>query len=86
MKNNYILLLVIILLSCNSPSNNKEPLNKKIEIAEIPTLNISEATRLAKLPLNCMEVEYPNRLGQTLGGIEDLQSPKNFAPFILWMF
>lgn len=80
MKNNYILLLVIILLSCNSPSKNKEPLNKKIEIAEIPTLNITEATRLAQLPLNCMEVEYPNKLGQTIGGIDDLKAPKELHP------
>ena len=80
MNNNYILILVFIILSCNSPSKDKEPLIKKIEIIEIPTLNISEATRLAQLPLNCMEVEYPNRLGQTLGGVEDLQSPKILHP------
>ena len=80
MKNYYILLLVLIILSCNPPSKDKELIIKKIEIAEIPTLNISEATRLAQLPLNCMEVEYPNKLGQTIGGSADLKAPKELHP------
>ncbi len=80
MKNFYILFLVFMVLSCNSLNEDKESLNMKIEIAEIPTLNITEATRLAQLPLNCMEVEYPNKLGQTIGGIDDLKAPKELHP------
>ena len=80
MKNIYILFFVFIVLSCNSRNKDKESPNMKIEIAEIPTLNITEATRLAQLPLNCMEVEYPNKLGQTIGGSEDLKAPKELHP------
>ena len=80
MKNNYILLLVFIVLSCNSCIEDKESKDKKIEIADIPMLNITEATRLAQLPLNCMDTEYPNKLGQTLGGSDDLKAPKELHP------
>jgi len=80
MKNIYILFFVFIVLSCNSLNKDKEPSNMKIEIAEIPTLNITEATRLAQLPLNCMEIEYPNKLGQTIGGSDDLKAPKELHP------
>ena len=80
MKNNYILLLVFIVLSYNSCSEDKESKDKKIEIADVPMLNIAEATRLAQLPLNCMDTEYPNKLGQTLGGSDDLKAPKELHP------
>ena len=80
MKNNYILLLVFIVLSFNSCSEDKESKDKKIEIADVPMLNVAEATRLAQLPLNCMDTEYPNKLGQTLGGSDDLKAPKELHP------
>jgi len=46
----------------------------------IPVLSLEQATRLSKLPLKCMDTEYPNKLGQTLGGDEDLKSPKTLHP------
>gem|GEM_PF-66654 len=45
-----------------------------------PTLSLKEANRLASLPYKCMQNEYPNKLGQVLGGIEDLDSPKELHP------
>ncbi|MCD6542968.1 MAG: DUF2891 domain-containing protein [Flavobacteriaceae bacterium] len=50
------------------------------EKLHIPELSLEQANRLSKLPLNCMFTEYPNRLGQTLGGEEDLRSPKSLHP------
>ena len=49
---------------------------------EIPLaiLNLTQAQRLVSLPINCAEVEFPNKLGQTIGGVEDLQSPKELHP------
>jgi hypothetical protein len=47
---------------------------------EITILNLVQANRLAQLPLHCMETEYPNRLGQTLGSDADLKSPKTLHP------
>ena len=80
MKNKYILFFVLIVLSCNSRNEDKESVNKKIETVEIPTLNKNEATRLAQLPLNCMDTEYPNKLGQTISGSDDLKAPKELHP------
>jgi hypothetical protein len=47
---------------------------------KIPELSLEQANRLSKLPIKCMNTEYPNRLGQTLGGTEDLRSPKSLHP------
>ena len=47
---------------------------------KIPELSLEQATRLSKLPLECMHTEYPNKLGQTLGSDEDLRSPRSLHP------
>lgn len=81
MKKLTILLLFVICLGCNT-TNKKEAasLEKSIEIVKAPTLDLTEANRLAQLPLHCMDTEYPNKLGQTIGGNEDLQPPKQLHP------
>lgn len=43
-------------------------------------LNLEEANKLAALPFACINTEYPNKLGQTLGGKNDLKSPKELHP------
>lgn len=81
MIKNYLNFFVfILLLNCNPSKEKKETNQTKVETKDIPVLNLQEANRLAKLPLNCMETEYPNRLGQTLGSNEDLLSPKELHP------
>ena len=74
-------LVFLIFFSCN---NTKEKTVKvdshSIEIVKTPILNLQEANRLAQLPLNCINVEYPNKLNQTIGGDDDLQSPKDLHP------
>jgi len=72
------ILLLFFICSCNSINDKKEEVS--IEQATIPVLNIVEANRLAELPLHCMEIEYPNKLNQVIGGDEDLQSPKTLHP------
>ncbi|MBT8385312.1 MAG: DUF2891 domain-containing protein [Bacteroidia bacterium] len=76
----YGIIIICFVLSCNSKSDREEKVVKKIEIAKIPELNLTEANRLVKLPLHCMNIEYPNKLGQTLGSNEDLQPPKVLHP------
>ena len=79
----YVLLVLIILFfNCNS-SEEKQENNipeKELDLASLPKLDIVEANRLAILPLHCMEIEYPNKLNQTIGGGDDLQSPKDLHP------
>lgn len=68
--------IVFALISCSQPEE-KQVIQEDSTPIE---LNLKEANRLSKLPLKCMDTEYPNRLGQTLSGEEDLQSPKQLHP------
>ena len=43
-------------------------------------LTQSNAEHLAKLPLKCIQQEYPNKTGQVLNSIEDAQGVKEFRP------
>lgn len=71
-------LIALLFIACNK-TETKEPVVKTKEI-QLATLNLEQAQRLVSLPINCVNVEFPNRLGQTLGGTEDLQSPKELHP------
>ncbi len=44
------------------------------------TLTLQQANHLAELPLACMQTEYPNKPGQTLGGSDDLGEPRELHP------
>lgn len=84
MKNNIIILIFLLCLACKQHGEKQaEPSTSAIvslEKVETPQLNLEQANRLAELPLACVGTEYPNRLGQTLGGDEDLQSPQQLHP------
>jgi hypothetical protein len=45
-----------------------------------PVLNLAQAQHLSQLPMDCVEVEYPNKLNQVIGSAEDLKSPKQLHP------
>jgi len=51
-----------------------------METVENPKLNLEQAKRLISLPIHCINTEYPNKLGQTIGSDADLQSPKSLHP------
>jgi hypothetical protein len=78
----FTLLILVLFLNCDQVRKEKQvqAVETKIEIAETPVLNLEQANRLAQLPLHCMDTEYPNKLGQTLGSDEDLLSPKTLHP------
>lgn len=50
------------------------------------TLNESQANQILSLPVHCLEVEYPNKLGQVLGSAADLKSPKQLRPIFYGCF
>ena len=75
---NTLLLFLFILIACN-PTEEKKAL-PEVETVETPKLNLEQAKRLIDLPIHCINTEYPNKLGQTIGGDEDLQSPKSLHP------
>lgn len=74
MKRNMTLLVSILLIFVGCDHNNLQD--------KIPTLNLTleEANRLAELPLHCMQVEYPNKLNQSLASEEYLKGPKVLHP------
>jgi len=88
-----LLFLLSILVSCNSPKEEKKVETKEktqTEMAvnqyEAPVFSIEEANKLIELPLHCVETEYPNKLGQTIGSDEDLQSPEALHPIFYGCF
>ncbi|CAM1368448.1 conserved hypothetical protein [Tenacibaculum sediminilitoris] len=79
MKKLYLLGLICLGVACKQvDSNNKTQIEAKEVMA--PELNLTQANKLAFLPVNCINVEYPNKLNQVIGGNEDLQSPKELHP------
>ena len=87
-----IVLLSTLLLACNTENSEKKtmaPPNDRnangvadpLEtIRTTPTLNLEQGNRLLQLPIHCVNTEYPNKLNQTIGGDEDLKSPKELHP------
>lgn len=53
---------------------------KKPAIQEPVRLTIDQANNLAELPLACLQNEYPNKPGQTLGTKEDIKEPHGLHP------
>ena len=84
-KNTLAILCLSIFFSCQeNPKSTTQKIEsevlKTVEQYPAPTLNLAEANRLAQLPLHCVEIEYPNKLSQTIGSQEDLQTPKTLHP------
>ncbi|MBE9549552.1 MAG: DUF2891 domain-containing protein [Proteobacteria bacterium] len=70
-KITYLLFIPLLILSYSSFASETEA---------SPKLNLVEANRLAQLPLDCMNTEYPNKLNQVIGGSSDLKSPSDLHP------
>lgn len=84
MKSLYALLFVASLWGCQSSKKEKNAAlvsnETPVVIAEIPKLDLTHANKLAELPLHCINIEYPNRLSQTLGDDNDLKTPHVLHP------
>ncbi|MCP4803460.1 MAG: DUF2891 domain-containing protein [Bacteroidetes bacterium] len=80
--NLFFILVVSCLYNCDSKKGKVKEISSvnTIKTELIPILNLNEANRLAKLPLYCMDKEYPNKLNQTIGSQLDLKSPKELHP------
>ena len=71
-----VIILAILLGSGCSTAQTEEIPGK----SEALNLSIGQASRLAMLPLACMQTEYPNKLGQVLGHAGDLGEPRDLHP------
>ena len=77
MKFFYTIFIIFFSLFCFSQTKNQKYISVNTSLKK---LTLTEANRLSVLPLHCMDTEYPNKLNQTIGSREDLQSPKALHP------
>jgi hypothetical protein len=68
-----------------SPSSWAQP-SPAGDATVVPRLTRAQADRLAELPLACLQQEYPNKLGQTLGSDADLADPATLHPAFFGCF
>lgn len=72
-------ILVLFISSCKTES--KKEISNSSEKSRVDLeLTIEQAFQLSKLPLKCLQKEYPNKLGQVLNSAEELKSPKSLHP------
>lgn len=89
MKPIYLLLGTAILLqSCSGDRNSAETEMNNTETGSVGELTLTkeQAGQIFSLPVHCLEVEYPNKLGQVLGSDADLKSPKALRPIFYGCF
>lgn len=82
MRKTYLIIIGVSLLlsSCIQKEKEQSPSGNEISENPIPILDITQANRLALLPMECVGQEYPNKLNQTLSGDQDLKSPEALHP------
>lgn len=66
----------------SATKEHKEEDDKDVHIS----LTEEQAAQIFSLPIHCLEIEYPNKLGQVLGSSEDLKSPKQLRPIFYGCF
>ena len=87
-----IVLLCLLVMSCKNEERKLEEASgsSEEEVIETPSilsvetepimLTLEQANKLAQLPLDCIDVEYPNKLNQTLAVGEGLKICLQFLP------
>ncbi|UIR57519.1 DUF2891 domain-containing protein [Sphingobacterium sp. SRCM116780] len=77
-----------VLVSCKHRGKNKNATHQDSTInnTEQVLLDSTEAKRILTLPLHCLEVEYPNKLGQVIGSEQDLKTPSQLHPIFYGCF
>lgn len=92
MKKTILILAGLALMNCkgNDDQNADELQQQDSDIVEQAgtllqpakpvELTLEEANKLVKLPLDCITVQYPNKLNQTLSGKDEIGEPKELHP------
>ena len=82
MKKVFVLLFIgCFILSCKQEKNaQKETQNADEKIYPSPQLNEKSATFLYHFAFECIDQEYPNKLGQVLGDASYLKEPSELHP------
>lgn len=78
-----LILLLFLVIACNDSQEKtliKSELTNETKTTVTTVLKLEQANKLAHLPLNCIGVEFPNKLGQTLADETELATPKALHP------
>ncbi len=70
------ILLILVLFACVQPTLDNLILNKATRLK----LTDTDAKNLVKLPIACIDIEFPNKLNQVIGSEADLRRPKSLHP------
>lgn len=74
-------------LACGNPDTQTKTSAIGSETDEsFISLSEEQAAAIFSLPVHCLEVEYPNKLGQVLGSDADLKPPKALRPLFYGCF
>lgn len=92
--NNLVLIKVLIvgsvfffLASCVNPEKDATKITSGTVALQQPiALSEEQAAAIFSLPVHCLDVQYPNKLGQVLGSDNDLKSPKMLRPIFYGCF
>lgn len=85
-----LVFIALFLLSCESSSSKQDSSDQSIvaidqNLAPLE-LELSQGQKILELPLGCIELEYPNKLGQVLDSDSDLATPKELRPIFYGCF
>lgn len=86
LKTSSLLILITLLLSFVGCKQKTEVLDSNNSTNNNLKLELAEAKKIIALPLHCLEVEYPNKLGQVLASDTELKSPKQLRPIFYGCF
>ncbi len=75
-----LLLFGSLLSSCRDAPISESDLPPSVVDTLALALDIDQAERLAELPLRCLQKQFPYKLGQTLGSVNDLATPVELHP------
>lgn len=84
MRKLFLLFSVLIFtMACKDSDQDRAEQQRQYLPSEF---SLGDAKKILELPLSCVTQEFPNRLGQTLGGSEDLKTPKELRPIFYGCF
>ena len=73
-------LFIFLLTAVWACKNEIKTESTPVTVHRSPKLSFAEANRLAKLPLECISIEYPNKLNQSLKDATFIGEPKELHP------
>ncbi|MCR9181799.1 MAG: DUF2891 domain-containing protein [Flavobacteriaceae bacterium] len=85
-----LLFLILSFMACTEKEQKKEKTTSEatseIKTSSAPNFNEAEATSLLKLPLKCIDQQYPYKPGTVLESENDLKPPKEHFPVFYGCF